>query len=226
MMSINRKFIVFDLDGTLIDSFPFYLANVKIILSRRGRSLNEDELPHCLGLPASKFFEKALGKHLAVEALRELKTLSMSAIPKIKIFSGISSLLSSLRNEDKKIALWTSRDQFTTNLVLESTGLLKYFDFIVSGCCVESHKPNPEGLTKIATYFSCEPSDIIVIGDHEFDVQAAKAVNAYGIRACWHNFMAPVACEYARELCNDISSLSQRLSGEKMSGESICHTAR
>jgi len=207
----NKDFWVFDLDGTLVNSFPFYLAIVKNILTRFEKTLSEDEVSVCLGQPAAKFFQYTLGDKLAEEALNELGTQSIADAEHIKPFPGVLSLLKNLKSQSKKIAVWTSRDLNSANLVLEKTGLNTYIDHCVSGCCVSVHKPNPEGLSKIAQFFSCEVSDMVVVGDHEYDVQAAKAAGAYGIRACWHGFDPPANCAYAQEVFRDVPSLSRRL---------------
>lgn len=207
----SKNFWVFDLDGTLVDSFPFYLAIVKNVLARFEKCLSEDEVSACLGQPAAKFFRYKLGNELAEEALAELGIQSLVDAEHIKPFPGVFALLQNLKSEGKQVAVWTSRDLNSANLVLGKTGLNAFIDHCVSGCCVSTLKPDPEGLWKIARLFSCNVSDLVVVGDHEYDVQAAKAVGAYGIRACWHGFDPPTHCAYARELFRDVPSLSRRL---------------
>ena len=173
--------------------------------------LSEDEFSMCLGQPAAKFFAYKLGELHAEGALAELRRQSVFDAEHIKPFPGVIEFLEKLRIHGKNIAVWTSRDQSSANLVLEKTGIGPLIDHCVSGCCVSKHKPDPEGLQKIAGLFECDVSELVMVGDHDYDVKAAAAVGAYGIRASWHDFEPTEKCAYACEVAFNVASLSERV---------------
>lgn len=208
----SRRHWVFDLDGTLVDSFPFYLSIVRSILLRFGKSLDDEETSECLGQPAAKFFTAKLGNDLTAQALDELRVQSILDAERIQPFTGILRLLEKLKAQKKMVAVWTSRDRNSANLVLKNTGIAPFVDFVVSGCCVSKHKPDSEGLDRIAKHFGCNASDLVVVGDHEFDVRAARTSGAYGIRACWHGFDKPESCNFAHELALDVFTVDRHIS--------------
>lgn len=208
----NRRHWVFDLDGTLVDSFPFYLTIVRSIFLRFGRQLSEEDTIECLGQNAGKFFTAKLGSDGAAAALEELRIQSKLDAEQIQPFAGTHQLLADLKAQNKKVAVWTSRDLDSATLVLKNTGLASFVDFLVSGCCVLKHKPDSEGLEKIAGRFGCNISELVVVGDHEFDVRAARMSGAYGIRACWHQFYTPEHCNFAHELAFNVAAVARHLS--------------
>ena len=188
------KYWVFDLDGTLIDSFDFYLALVKTIFGRYGVTLAPENLNSCLGQYSKSFFASHLPKEHLAEALTDLKNHAMEDAGKIQPYQGILPLLTEIAAREMPMALWTSRDLESATKILDHTGLSRFFSHKVSGSCVGKHKPDPEGLLKIAGYFGCTPSQLVMVGDHDYDVQAAKAVGATAIRASWHRYEAPDFC--------------------------------
>jgi phosphoglycolate phosphatase len=208
-MIASKQYWVFDLDGTLVDSFSFYIEIVQCIFGRLNVPVSDDELRLSLGLPAPKFFKMKLGDDLAEEALRELRSRSVGDSERIRAFPGILELLHQLKSSGKKIAIWTSRDLDSSRLVTAHAGIDPYIDFRVTGCCVKNHKPEVDGLLKIAEYFSCDLTDMVMVGDHEFDVRAARSAGAYGIRANWHQYHPPVSCSYAHTMIDNVTALQR-----------------
>lgn len=188
------KYWVFDLDGTLIDSFEYYLTLVRTIFARYGVILAPENLNSCLGQYSKNFFAEHLPAEHLSDALTALKTSALDDAGKIQPYQGIASLLAEISRRNTPMALWTSRDLESATKILDYTGLSRYFSYRVSGSCVGKHKPDPEGLLKIASHFGCDPSQLVMVGDHDYDVQAAKAVGATAIRASWHRFGSPEFC--------------------------------
>lgn len=206
----GKRHWVFDLDGTLVDSFQYYLNILERVFAGYGVSLTEEDIKLCFGQPADKFLASKLSPSEVRAALTVLRDQSVADSREIEAFAGIKDLLLHLQQSGKKIAVWTSRDGASADMVLKNTGLGQYIDFCVTGTCVTQHKPDPEGLHMIATKFSCELSDLIVVGDHDFDVKAAKSTGAYAVRASWHRFDPPLTCTYADELFMNVVGLLER----------------
>lgn len=207
----NRKHWVFDLDGTLTNTFPFYLRLVHQILGEHGITLSTEETIYCLGQNANSYFTKKLGPDAAKIAMERILSQTLIDIPDIKTFPGIIDLLAMIKNRGHKLSVWTSRDKHTAGLVLQNTGIDQFIETFVSGCCVAKHKPDIEGLEKIAAHFKCHASELIMVGDNEIDVLAARSAGAHGIRASWHGFEAPTVCSIAHELFADIQDFKTHI---------------
>ena len=194
----NKNHWIFDLDGTLVDSFKYYIDFLDQKFFEKGLLLEKDEITRSLGLPAHRFLEEKLGVLDAKIALKELKERSVEDTRNIKPFDGIASLLTQLKSTEKKLAVWTSRESQSAQAILHSSGLEPYFSLLVAASCVAEHKPHTEGLKKISEHFGVsDPSTMVMVGDHDFDMLAAKKFGAYGIRASWHRYEPKLECEYA-----------------------------
>lgn len=185
---------VFDLDGTLVDSFGFYIRIVQDLFKEHELILTDALVAACLGTPATKFLATHIPANGLGQAMQTLTERSRADAKDIQVFEGLLQLLRQLREQGDRIALWTSRDLESATLVLEATGLSQFIEYAVSGTCVAGHKPNPEGLLKICEFFSCTPNDVVVIGDHDVDVVGAKNAGARAVRASWHGYNPPAAC--------------------------------
>src|SRR4051794_2657939 len=105
------KHWVFDLDGTLVDSFSHYFQLLEEIFARFGARFGGD-----LRLPAltellPEFFEKHLGAGAVAPAIALLQEQSNEDARRIQPFGGIVPLLDHLRSEGARIAVWTNRDR-------------------------------------------------------------------------------------------------------------------
>jgi phosphoglycolate phosphatase-like HAD superfamily hydrolase len=203
---------VFDLDGTLVDSFKYYVDFLNQKFLEKGLLLDRDEIIRSLGLPAHRFLEEKLGMADAKIALKELKERSVEDTKNIRAFEGIKDLLAVLKSSKKQIAVWTSREPQSAKALLHSCGLEPYISQLVAASCVSEHKPHIEGLTKIASYFGVsDPSRFVMVGDHDFDMMAARTFGAYGIRASWHSYDPKLICDYANVVETSPRDLRARL---------------
>jgi len=193
-MISERKNFVFDLDGTVLSSGPFYLAILERLFKRHDLELTAEDRHMCLGLPARKFFADRLPREIHAAAYEYLVEQSIIDLPHIPVFDGIPELLDSLRQRGCRIALWTSRDKLSTEALLSLRAIHDHFDLKVTYDCVTHHKPDPEGLRHIAAKFGCETRELVMIGDHDVDVQAALAAGAIPVRANWHGLTPGFVC--------------------------------
>ena len=80
----------------------------------------------------------------------------------------------------------------------------KHFAAVISGDCVTRHKPHPEGLERLQKHFGCRASEIVMIGDHDYDMAAATAFGAFAVRASWHGQWEDGECEKAARQFRDL----------------------
>lgn len=171
--------VLFDLDGTIIDSGEGVTNSVAYALERLGIAVNDKStLKRFIGPPLIYSFmtfygfdrEKAL---LAIEYYREY--YQDKGIFEGYIYNGVEALLSDLKQKGKRIILATSKPEVFAKRILERAGIIKYFDF-VGGATLDETTRNTkidvlEYVIKEANIDTVD--DVIMIGDRFYDIEGA-----------------------------------------------------
>lgn len=190
------KYWAFDLDGTLTDSFGQYFSTLESLVEKK---FSPEEKKYLIGLHPQEILAARLPAEKATQALDVLQTRSENQAHLIPTFDGMRDLCKWLKSRSHRLAIWTSRDLSSATKVINENKLSTYFDIVVSGTCVTKRKPHTEGLAKIQMYFGCEPQDIVMVGDHDHDMMAARDFGALPIRASWHSHWSHDQCDIAQE---------------------------
>jgi HAD superfamily hydrolase (TIGR01549 family) len=188
------KYWIFDLDGTLVDSFGSYFNTVEKIMNKK---MTTEERKVCVSLHPSELFAMNLSTERAKEAMLELRRIGATDAINVEKFSAIENLLIHLKERGCNISIFTSRDIVSAKITIEAMGLNKYIDHLVSGDCVSEKKPSPEGLHKLQKLYDCDFSQMVMIGDHECDMLAGTSVGVFSVRASWHKHWDHEACALA-----------------------------
>lgn len=210
-MPRDRKIVVFDLDGTILASTPFYFSILDKIFEKHGMSLSDDEKALASGLSARAFLSERLGDDAVADALDFLTEQSERDLHEIPVFQGFYDVLKTLRDQGRRTAVWTSRDRESALTLLRRNGLDEFFDVVIAADCVKKHKPHPEGLHAIAERFSCDPDDVVMIGDHDVDILAARSFGAKAIRANWHGYRLGENCRFGEMTVHTVEELRIQL---------------
>jgi phosphoglycolate phosphatase-like HAD superfamily hydrolase len=184
-----RKYFhwVFDLDGTVVDSGKFYEFALDIIFREQGLKPTSADIDRAFQIfnPEEYFGHYFKDPDLIKSCVRRLVELNHSYAAQTPAFDGIEDLFIFLKSKNVLVSVWTARELSSATAILESTGLQKYLETCVSRCCVPKTKPHPDGLIKILEEFKHHHEDVIMIGDHHFDMQGAKSANVKGISVDW-----------------------------------------
>ena len=181
-MHNNKKIIVFDLDGVLINS----KKNMQLSLELTNKILDLDisfkEYEKYIGLP----FRKIL-KNLGVKKNQKLiektyKNISLKNLRKIHVKKSIIKILKRLKKR-YDLAIFTSKDKTRTLRILKTEK--KLFNYIVTPQDVNYGKPNPQGLKIIRLKGGYEKKNMIYVGDSEYDFLAAKKMKIKYLHATW-----------------------------------------
>lgn len=176
---------VFDLDGTLVNSFPSYFRLLEEILANYGVQVSQSELVHSRHVSLPQFMLLHLNEIQALEASDEVIRISMDRLHEVQPFEGIIELLAHLKGQECHMSVWTARERVTAEAVLNFTGLSRYFDRLISRTCVEQSKPHPEGMLRALSESGTLAIESVMIGDHAMDMQGARAAGVKAIGACW-----------------------------------------
>lgn len=196
---------IFDLDGTLTDSFPLFFENMRVICREHGVEMTEEDLRASLSMPLPPLFEKLCGPGTSERCMHRLLELSMANVHRSPLYEGIEDTLKVLKAGGREIAVWTARDKTSAERLLQASGLDRYVTSLVSGGCVARNKPYPDGARLLLERFRRPAHEAVMIGDHEHDVSAAREAGLTGVRASWNNFWERKACTIAPHQFFDVA---------------------
>ncbi|MCB0549409.1 MAG: HAD-IA family hydrolase [Phaeodactylibacter sp.] len=177
------RLLIFDLDGTLVDS-RFDLGDaVNYALEKLGKPLlHYDELPPLLGSGLSYLLQKATGE-VTPGTLQRARQLfdhyyGSHHADKTRCYPGVQETLAALPHLKK--AVYSNKAQGFTEAIIRELGLAPYFDK-VQGAQPEKYplKPDPAGVKAILKSLDIGPEKAMMIGDSTHDLEAGKAAGLY-----------------------------------------------
>lgn len=176
--------LVFDLDGTLIDSRRDICAACNHALLEIGRApLPLEQITCHVGNGARALLRGVLGDHADVdldELLGHFQSYYLAhPVDYNQLMPGASDCLA-FRGE-RKLALCTNKPHHLTEAVLAALGWSDVFDVVVAPRKGDAIKPDGEPLRRVAVALGVLPQELIMIGDGPQDILAGKAVGAYTV---------------------------------------------
>jgi phosphoglycolate phosphatase len=177
---MNRCLLVFDLDGTLVDSVPDLRAALNEMLRERGRPpLTLLQVKGMIGDGAPAMVARALAASGAAPidapaALsRFLQIYEANAVRLSRLYPDVRKTLSELRQRGYRTAICTNKPQRATIAVVEGLGLLELFDGIAGGDRFAVRKPDPGHVLMLIGELGARREASVMIGDNENDAAAA-----------------------------------------------------
>ena len=170
--------LIFDLDGTLIDSQRDLIRSVNAMLREMGRQqLHEDTVSGFIGHGAPQLVGRALGRGATEEECQRALKFFLAHYEEHKLdstcaYPGVPEALEQLAG--LPMAILTNKPVRVSVRILEGLGLAKYFRAVYGGNSFESKKPDPLGAHTILRELGAAPSEALIIGDSEVDVQTAR----------------------------------------------------
>ncbi|WFU21015.1 HAD-IA family hydrolase [Bradyrhizobium sp. CB1717] len=181
--------VIFDLDGTLADSFPWFLRTINDVADRFGfrRVADEDIEPlrHASSRDILTRLEVPLWKLPAIA--RHARRLKAEAAAEISLFAGVETMLRTLTENGVQLALVTSDSEANAREKLgEAAALFAHYD------CSASLFGKAAKFRRVVRRAGLEPSKVIAIGDEVRDIEAARAVGIACGAVSW-GYAAPAA---------------------------------
>ncbi len=178
------QLILFDLDGTLLDSRTDIAIAANAGLQQAGLdTLPEDVISSYVGSGAVELIERTLGRSLGLEADRALiKNVHESfknyyrdhCLDNTQLFSGVRKDLLKLSHH-YKLGLFTNKSRIFANPILKGLHLYRLFDVVLCGGDEVQKKPHPEGFFVASRLTHIPLKKILYVGDSRIDAQAAAS---------------------------------------------------
>ena len=185
--------ILFDLDGTLVDSIELIVAAaVNAFASRPGPAPSEAEIRNTIGRPLPTTFGPWLVDDddlpFLIAKYREYQLEHHDRLT--SPYEGIVDAVVGLDAAGCPMGIVTSKVGFMAERALVHTGLARYMRCVIASDSTEKHKPDPEPVLLALDRLGSAPGDALFVGDSPYDMQAARAAGVHALGVSWGAFSA------------------------------------
>lgn len=180
--------VIFDMDGVLINSEPFYREVEQLNFRKLGLRITPEEHNTYQGTATDRMWKIIIKKHGLSQTVQELVNMTNSVVTPyfqnletLKPMPGVLNLIQTLSNKSIPLAVASSSHKELIEIVLHKTGLKKYFSAIVDSQSAGSSKPEPDIFLLAANQLGINPKKCAVIEDSTNGIKAAKLAGMYCI---------------------------------------------
>lgn len=176
--------IVFDLDGTLIDSYEAIAKSLNHALRQLGYpEMPADRVRSLVGRGLESLIERALRERGAGDPVAETargvtlfrRCYEEVCVPGTRLLPEVAQTLAILADRGYKMAVATNKPSYFADRLMTSLGIRGYFACVLGPDLVTHPKPHPEMVTAALEKMELKPPEAVYIGDMEVDVQTARA---------------------------------------------------
>jgi pyrophosphatase PpaX len=186
MSDVRYPWVLFDLDGTLIDSGAMILASFRhATRTVLAREIPDAELAALVGGMNIQEQMRTLDAHRADELVRVYREHNEPLHADLQAFPGVEDLLRKLQAQGRKLGVVTSKRRRTVDLAFAVLPIEEFFEAVVTSGDTEHHKPNPEPVLLALERLGADPARAAFVGDSPFDVRAGKAAGVFSVGVSW-----------------------------------------
>ena len=171
------KHICFDLDGTLVDSRDTILRSTKAALDKLeiNYKIDEDVFTNMIGKHFVDIFNEANIENVDFdEFILIYKSYYFDFIDSSVLYPGVIDTLKFLNEKQIMVSLLTTKVQEQADKIIDHFNLRALFDYVMGRRDGLAHKPSPEPLLYICNELKVDPSETLMVGDTELDIQCGK----------------------------------------------------
>ncbi|WP_443201005.1 phosphoglycolate phosphatase [Pseudomonas sp. CNPSo 3701] len=212
------RLVMFDLDGTLVDSVPDLATAVDRMLVELGREpVGVERVRQWVGNGARVLVRRALAgglDHSAVgeaeteEALERFLDIYADCHELITLYPGVHELLEALSTAAVELAVVTNKPERFVAPLLEQVGLGGYFRWIIGGDTLPQQKPDPAALLQVMRLAGVTAAQSLFVGDSRSDVLAARAAGVPCVAVSYgYNHGRPIAEEEPQLVVDSMAEL-------------------
>ncbi|WP_033340467.1 HAD family hydrolase [Catenuloplanes japonicus] len=175
--------IVFDMDGTLLDSHEIVISAYRDTVADPALSDAAVLAAFPAGPPAA-VLARLLGRAATAAELRRYHALLADAADRVPVYPGVTDLLAAA-GQRAGLGVFTGASRQAARILLGFGGLLGYFRVIVGGDEVPAPKPDPSGVLRACQALGVHASRVAYVGDSPLDLLAARRGGALAVAAAW-----------------------------------------
>jgi pyrophosphatase PpaX len=178
--------VLFDLDGTVIDSGAIILASMRHAAKEvLGAEPPDELLMAAVGGPGLEAQMHALAPDHVEELVTVYRAHNEPLHDDLACCAGVEDILVRLKGEGRRLGIVTAKRRATVELAFNVLPLRQLFETVVGGDETKRHKPDPEPLLLAARRLTVSPTECAYVGDSPFDVRAAKAAEMFAVAVTW-----------------------------------------
>ena len=178
-----KKAAIWDLDGTLLDSYDVIVGSLKLVMEEQGVDIDYQTIwDHAITSSVSSFLKEQVASYgLPLELLKQrYQEISGSKYMDIKLMKNAKEILQQLQNAGVENYVYTHRGR-TTIPVLDNLGLTGFFKEILTSQSGFARKPAPDAVNYLVEKYDLEKSYTYYVGDRSLDMQCAQNAGIPGI---------------------------------------------
>lgn len=179
--------VVFDLDGTLLDSMTFAPnAYVDTIRALGGPEVSAKQVVAAWHIgPTPVVLAHFLDRAITPEDIECFHSYFTAGAVGVQVFPAVVEMLDTLHDNGYRLGVYTTATRRAATLMLATVGLAARFSTVVGGDEVREPKPAPLGLQLACRQLGVSVTEVAYVGDAEVDLRCAQAAGALGIHAGW-----------------------------------------
>ena len=179
-INIKKELIIFDLDGTLCDTFDDIYLSLKYTLELFDISVpSQNEVKSFIGDGLAMLVERTLNYtnqlHLKEDIMQYfLQYYKIHCSDSTLLFSGMEIVLNEFKKNNINMAVVSNKAEHLVKIILEELSLSYYFKYMFGGDSFEYKKPNPMPLNFIIDNLSADKDNTLMVGDSDNDILAGQ----------------------------------------------------
>jgi pyrophosphatase PpaX len=178
--------VLFDLDGTVVDSGPIILASMRHATREvLGRDFGDAELMQAVGGPGLEAQMAVFAPERVAELVQVYRAHNEPLHDELEACVGMEDVLLRLHADGHRLGVVTAKRRSTVELAFARVPVAHLFETVVGGDETERHKPDPAPLLLAAERMQADPAETAYVGDSPFDIRAAKAAGMHAVAVTW-----------------------------------------
>jgi pyrophosphatase PpaX len=186
MSDVRYPIVLFDLDGTLIDSGAMILSSFRYATRTvLEREIPDEELAALVGGMNIREQMQSLAPDRVEELVRVYRAHNEPLHADLQAFPGVEGLLGELSSQGRKLGIVTAKRRRTVDLAFAVLPIERFFDVVVTSGDTERHKPHPDPVLLALERLNANGARAAFVGDSPFDVGAGKAAGTFTVGVSW-----------------------------------------